>query len=114
MVQVKSSSNQMFDVNSKSNNSSSWHNQKQLVCPYSSHAVGLAEYYLRCDGLAGPCMGAAWCCGRSLNRFVLCFGCLRGGNPFYLGLFCVFYAVGGIRVFGVPGGPLKGEWGDNL
>ena len=60
-----------------------------LVCP-SSHAVGQAEYCLRCDGLAGPCMGAAWCCGRSLNRFVLCFGCLRGGNRFTWG-YSVFF-----------------------
>ena len=34
--------------------------------------VWLGEYFLRCDGVARPCMGPAWCSGRSLDRFVLC------------------------------------------
>ena len=51
------------------------------------------------DKLAGPCTGdvgvanSVGACG--LGGFVVCFGCLVGGNPFLGGKSCVFSPVQG-------------------
>ena len=42
---------------------------QQLVWYLKSHASGLGRICLRCDQLLGPCMVAAWYCGRSLEPF---------------------------------------------
>ena len=67
---------------------------KQLVCHFKSHRSRLTKICLRCDRPAGICMllcmvlweELVWGC----FGFVICCGCLCGGNLFYL-FFCVFY-----------------------